>query len=56
MKLEFGILHERAFWVGVYATKERRIRHCIFLPTDNIPSHFLLTLGAYIIFRFFRFG
>ena len=38
----------------VYTPKESRIRHCIFLLTDYIQSHFLLSLGRLdIIYIFF---
>ena len=41
----FGIIHERAYWVGVYTPKQSRIGQCIFSLTQYIQSHFLLTLG-----------
>ena len=42
--MNFCILHERAYWVGVYTPKQSRIRHCMFVLTDYIHIHFLLTL------------
>ena len=45
------ILHEKAEWVGLYTPKHSRIRHCIFVLTDYIQSHFLLTLGRLDIVR-----
>ena len=32
--LTFGILQERAYWVGVYTPKQCRKVHCIFFLTD----------------------
>ena len=33
-------LHERAYGVGVYTTKQSRIGHCIFYLTDYLQSNF----------------
>ena len=49
--MNFGIFHERAYWVGLYTLKQSRIRHCIFFLTDYIQSHFLLTLGCLDIIK-----
>ena len=51
--MNFGILHERAYWVGVYTPKQSRLRHCIFPLTDYIQSHFLLNLGRLDIIYIF---
>ena len=46
VKLEFGILHERAYWVGVYTPKQSRKGHCIFYITDYIQSNFVFNIGV----------
>ena len=38
--MNFGILHERAYWVGVYTPKQSRQGHCLFSQTDYIQSNF----------------
>ena len=42
--LDFCILNERAYGVGVYTPKQSRKGHCIFFLTDYIKRHFLFTL------------
>ena len=44
--MNFGILHERAYGVGVYTPKQSKIGHCIFLLTDNIQSNFVFNIGV----------
>ena len=42
----FGILHERAYRVGVYTTEQSRKGHCIFFLTDYIQSNFAFNIGV----------
>ena len=49
----FGILHERAYLVGVYTPKQSRIRHCMFFLTDYIQSYFFGMLGRLDIILIF---
>ena len=46
VKLDFGILHDRAYCVVVYTTKNSRIGHCIFFLTDYIQSNFAFNIGV----------
>ena len=36
----------RAYGVGVYTSKQSRIGHCIFFPTDYIQSNFVFNIGV----------
>ena len=41
----FCILYERAYGVGVYTSKQSRIGHSIFFPTDYIQRNFVFHIG-----------
>ena len=43
--MNFCILHERAYGVGVYTPKQSRIGHCIFFLTDYILSNLVYNIG-----------
>ena len=40
------ILHESAYWVGVYTPKQSRIGHCIYFLTDYIQSNFVFNIAV----------
>ena len=44
--MNFCILHEKAYGVGVYTAKQSRIGHCIFCKTDDIKSSFAFNIGV----------
>ena len=41
-----GILHERAYLVGVHTQKQSRTGHCIFFLTNYIQSNFDFNIGV----------
>ena len=43
--MNFCILDERAYGVGVYTPKQSRIGHSIFFLTDYIQSNFVFNIG-----------
>ena len=44
--LNFGILRERGYLVGLHTPKHSRIGHCIFFLTDYIPRKFAVNIGV----------
>ena len=52
-----SILHERAYGVGVYTSKQSRIGHCIFFLRDYIQSNFVFYIwGPRLYLDFFDSG
>ena len=44
--MNFGILHERPYCVGVYTPKQGRIGHSIFFLTRYIQRNFVFHIGV----------